>query len=72
MEPALLGTSWLTYEHTEHILVPTISLLLPLSYPDLYRVYPGYQYTTGTEPGGTQVDNYLRLLPEDTLRCSPV
>jgi hypothetical protein len=59
---------WSTHEYTEHILVPTTSLLLPLSCPDLHRVYPRYQHTTGTEPGGTQVDNYLRLPPEETAR----
>jgi hypothetical protein len=29
-------------------------------------MYFGYQHTGGTAPGGTLVDNCLRLAPEDT------
>jgi hypothetical protein len=65
MGPASLETLWSTYKYTEYLLVtrlnPTTSLLTLK-----------YLYTTGIEPGGIQVDNYLRFLPKDTLRYSPV
>jgi hypothetical protein len=64
MGPASLGTPWPTHEYTEHLLVSTKPYCLS---PTLR-----YLHTTGTEPGGTQVDNCLRLSPEDTPRYRPV
>ena len=32
-------------DYTEHILVPTTSLLLPLSYPDLPKAHLGTRYS---------------------------
>jgi hypothetical protein len=58
------GPLWLTYEYTEYLLV--------LIKPYCLSPTPRYLHTTGTEPGETQVDNCLRLLPEDTPRYRPV
>jgi hypothetical protein len=64
MGPASLGT------HGQ--LMNTLSLLVTTTKPYCLSPTPRYQHTTGTEPGGTQVDNCLRLSPEDTPRYSPV
>jgi hypothetical protein len=58
------GPPWSTHEYTEHLLVSTKPYYLSPT--------PRYQHDTSTEPGGTQVDNCLRLSPEDTPRYSPV
>jgi hypothetical protein len=50
------GSPWSTHEYTEHSQVNS-------SYYYCLSPTLRYLHTTGTEPGGTQVDNCLRIPP---------